>query len=104
MRCSVSRGFPGDDGSLAAEFAKSRRGLQRLMPDAKESLARLEPSFKIGLLTNGAPDLQREKIAASGLALFFDAIAVWASMEPASRSRRSFTSSLNRLESTPEPL
>lgn len=70
------QGMPGDDGALAREFASSRRKLQRLMPDAKETLARLKPGFKIGLLTNGAPDLQREKIAASGLASFFDAIAV----------------------------
>jgi len=70
------QGLPDDEGALAEEFAKSRRRLQRLMPDAKETLARLKPSFKIGLLTNGAPDLQREKIAACGLARFFDAVAV----------------------------
>lgn len=70
------QGLPGDDGSLAAQFAKSRRSLQRLMPDARETLARLKPFFRIGLLTNGAPDLQREKTAASGLAPFFDAVVV----------------------------
>lgn len=70
------QGLPDDDGALAEEFASARRKLQRLMPDAKETLARLKPSFKIGLLTNGAPDLQREKLAACGLAKFFDAVAV----------------------------
>ncbi|MBE2205034.1 MAG: HAD-IA family hydrolase [Chthoniobacterales bacterium] len=70
------QGVPDDDGTLAVEFFRARRRLQRLMPDAKETLARLKPAFKIGLLTNGAPDLQREKIAASGLAGFFDAIVV----------------------------
>lgn len=70
------QGLPGDDGALAEKFSDSRRRLQRLMPDARETLARLRPDFKIGLLTNGAPDLQREKIAASGLSSFFDAIAV----------------------------
>ena len=68
--------LPGDGEPLAVEFAAARRRLQRLMPDAKETLARLRPAFQLGLLTNGAPDLQREKIAASGLAPFFDAIAV----------------------------
>lgn len=68
--------LPGDEGALAVAFALSRRKLQRLMPDAKETLARLRPAFQLGLLTNGAPDLQREKIAASGLAPFFDAIIV----------------------------
>ena len=66
----------GDDGALAEEFASSRRRLQRLMPNAKETLARLKPAFKIGLLTNGDPGLQHEKIASSGLARFFDAITV----------------------------
>ena len=71
-----AQGLPDDDGALAGEFDAARRRLQRLMPDAKETLARLKPAFKIGLLTNGASDLQREKIAASGLASFFDAVAV----------------------------
>jgi len=70
------QGLPGDDGSLAANFADARRSLQRLMPQAGETLSLLKNGFKIGLLTNGAPDLQREKISASGLAPVFDAIAV----------------------------
>ncbi|MFZ4778267.1 MAG: HAD family hydrolase [Terrimicrobiaceae bacterium] len=70
------QGLPGEEEALATEFSAARRRLQRLMPDAKETLARLKPAFKIGLLTNGAPDLQREKIATSGLGCFFDAVAV----------------------------
>lgn len=61
---------------LAETFSRERRKLQRLMPDARETLTRLAPLFSIGLLTNGAPDLQREKIAASGLGSFFQVIAV----------------------------
>ena len=61
---------------LAAHFESARRKLQRLMPDARETLARLQPTHKRALLTNGAPDLQREKIAASGLESCFDAIIV----------------------------
>lgn len=71
----------GLDGSeaaeeLAAAFSDHRRRLQRLMPDAREILARLKPKARLGLLTNGAPDLQREKITASGLGPCFDAIAI----------------------------
>ncbi len=61
---------------LADHFSTTRRKLQRLLPDALEILVRLKSSFKLGLLTNGAPDLQREKLAASGLGLHFDAVAV----------------------------
>jgi len=61
---------------LAVAFAAARRRLQRLMPDARETLTRLAVEYKLALLTNGAPDLQREKIAASGLGPFFHAVAV----------------------------
>lgn len=61
---------------LAEHFAAERRRRQRLMPDAKEVLARLGAKYALGMLTNGAPDLQREKIAASGLGSLFQAIAV----------------------------
>jgi len=70
------QGLTGDEEGLATEFSASRRRLQRLMPDAKETLARLKAVYQIGLLTNGAPDLQREKIVTSGLGRFFDAVAV----------------------------
>lgn len=72
------QGIGADDTGeeLAAHFEHTRRRLQRLMPDAVEVLSRLKAGHLIALLTNGAPDLQREKIAASGLGGFFDAIAV----------------------------
>ncbi len=61
---------------LSKVFSETRRKLQRLVPDAREVLTRLSADYKIGLLTNGAPDLQREKLAASGLESFFQAVAV----------------------------
>ncbi|MGC1480506.1 MAG: HAD family hydrolase [Chthoniobacterales bacterium] len=61
---------------LATRFEAERRKLIRLMPDAREVLTRLALDYRIGLLTNGAPDLQREKIAASGLVNFFNAIVI----------------------------
>ena len=61
---------------LAAAWSNQRRKGQRLMPDAVETLARLAANYRIGLLTNGAPDLQREKLAASNLGSFFQAVAV----------------------------
>ena len=61
---------------LAAEFSTTRRARQRLLPGARELIAQLSSQFHLALLTNGAPDLQREKIAATGLESFFKAIAV----------------------------
>ncbi len=61
---------------LSSEFAATRRARQRLLPGARELMTQLSQSYSLALLTNGAPDLQREKIAASGLEPFFKAIAV----------------------------
>lgn len=62
---------------LGGFFMQRRRELQSLLPDAEEILQRLRAAgVQIGLLTNGAPDLQREKIEASGLGIFFDAAVV----------------------------
>jgi len=70
-----------DDEGLAADlaalFARRRRELQCPLPGAEEVLRRLRSAgLLLGLLTNGAPGLQREKIESSGLGLFFDAAVV----------------------------
>jgi phosphoserine phosphatase len=46
------------------------------MPDARETMTRLSSRYALGLLTNGAPDLQREKIVASGLESLFKEIVI----------------------------
>jgi putative hydrolase of the HAD superfamily len=61
---------------LAEAFGRERRLLQRLMPDARETLTRLAAKYSLGMLTNGAPDLQREKIAASGVQNLFQAVVI----------------------------
>lgn len=63
-------------GFLSAEFQATRRSRQRLLAGARELMLELSQTHSLALLTNGAPDLQREKIAASGLESFFKAIAV----------------------------
>jgi len=69
--------FPAEAAELlSVEFAAARRSRQRLMPGAREIIAKLSPTYRIALLTNGAPDLQREKIEASGLGDQFHAIAI----------------------------
>ncbi len=61
---------------LAETFSSQRRKLQRLMPDAREVLTRLSKKYRTALLTNGAPDLQREKLLNSGLEPLLHAVAV----------------------------
>jgi phosphoserine phosphatase len=69
-----------DDDALAAElgerFGTERRGLCENFPDSSATLDALRDDYALALVTNGASCLQREKLAASGLADRFDAIVV----------------------------
>lgn len=70
-----------EDAALAEElgefFRNRRREFQDRLPGAEEVLHALQRAgVRIGLLTNGAPSLQREKIERSGLGMFFDAAVV----------------------------
>ena len=52
---------------LARIFPSIRRSLRPIDPEADTILDTLGIDHVLGLVTNGAPDLQREKLAASGL-------------------------------------
>jgi putative hydrolase of the HAD superfamily len=69
-----------DDAGLADElgerFGVERRARHRTLPDAEAALAALSKEHRLALVTNGASCLQREKLAASGLAERFDAVVV----------------------------
>ncbi len=69
-----------DDEALAAElgerFGVERRGLCETFADAPAALDALRSDHAMALVTNGASCLQREKLAASGLADRFDTIVV----------------------------
>jgi putative hydrolase of the HAD superfamily len=61
---------------LATIFREKRLASQELFPETETVLYELKSMYKLGILTNGAPDLQRQKIERSGLAHYFDAIVV----------------------------
>jgi putative hydrolase of the HAD superfamily len=69
-----------DDEALAAElgerFGDERRRLCENFADAAPTLGALRDDHALALVTNGASCLQREKLAASGLADRFDALVV----------------------------
>jgi putative hydrolase of the HAD superfamily len=69
-----------DDEALALELGErygvERRLLHETYADAVEALDDLAADHALGLLTNGASCLQREKLAASGLAGRFAAVVV----------------------------
>lgn len=70
-----------EDGRLARQladfFCQRRRELQDRLPGSEQVLHALQQAgVRIGLLTNGAASVQREKIEASGLGMYFDAAVV----------------------------
>jgi putative hydrolase of the HAD superfamily len=70
------------DEEAAARAAENFPGIRRQekfcrpFPESRSLLEVLRGRMKLGLITNGAPDLQREKFAACGLEEFFDAAVV----------------------------
>jgi putative hydrolase of the HAD superfamily len=69
------------DGAFSTEigraFQEERRARMVAFSDAVPVLTRLrDDGYKLGLVTNGAPLVQREKLTASGLAGYFDHVVV----------------------------
>lgn len=94
------------DEALAKElglfFVGRRRELQDPLPGAEEILKRLRSAgIRVGLLTNGAPDLQREKIESSGLGMYFDAAVVSGEFGTGKPEPEIFRHLLDRLGSEP---
>jgi len=95
-----------DDPALAQrlsdEFSRRRRELQDRLPGAEQVLHDLRKAgMRIGLLTNGAASLQREKIEASGLGMFFDAAVVSGEIGHGKPAPEIFHHLLDRLGVTP---
>ncbi len=94
------------DGALAEElaemFRRERRARQIVFADVAGMLEQLGGSHRLALVTNGAPDLQREKIAASGLAGYFDAIVVSGELGIGKPDPRIFAHALDLVGARPE--
>ncbi len=69
-----------DDAAMARDLAEfflaDRKERHVVFPESRVVLEALRPAVKIGMITNGASDIQRAKILGSGLASYFDAILV----------------------------
>ncbi len=95
-----------DDTDLAHELAEvfpiHRRKLHVVYDDVRPALGHFRRIFQLGLLTNGAPDLQREKIAGSGIAEYFDEIVISGEVGVGKPNPRIYETMLSRLAVTPD--
>ena len=61
---------------LAAIFPRERRTRHVVFPDVEAVLQDLRETCQLALVTNGAPDLQREKVQGADLTQYFRAIVI----------------------------
>ncbi|MEX2107516.1 MAG: HAD family hydrolase [Solirubrobacterales bacterium] len=91
-----------DDARLAEELAErfgvERRSRHEVFPDVAGALAQLKESHSLALVTNGAACLQREKLAASGLSGYFEAVVVSADLGVAKPDTTVFEHALQQLD------
>ena len=67
---------PALAASLASRFLEERRASQQAYPWSHAVLAELRPRYRLGMITNGAPDLQRLKLAGAGVEGLFDPLVI----------------------------
>lgn len=82
---------------LAAAFHAERRRRHRTFPDAEPALRELRGRCALGLITNGASDLQREKIRGAGLDGYFDLVVASGDLGVGKPEPSIFTHALRQL-------
>jgi putative hydrolase of the HAD superfamily len=87
--------------TLAEFYVQKRAELHLVYGDVVPTLEALKSHYRLGLLTNGAPDLQRRKIEGAGLGKYFDAIVVSGEVGIGKPDGRVFDLVLSRLGAKP---
>lgn len=87
---------------LAEAFMVNRRKMHVLFDDVLPLLDNLKDKYKLGLLTNGAPDLQRTKIDGSEIGGYFESIVVSGEVGVGKPDPRIFKMMLHQLGESPE--
>lgn len=94
-----------DDHELATQlgerFAAERRARHLVFTDAGPAVRELATHHRLGLITNGAACLQREKLEASGLAASFDAVVISAELGVGKPDPAVFKEAVRRLGDPP---
>lgn len=94
-RCGLS----GQDvvAEAARIYGQERRNGYRLFPEAQEVLKALGQRFKLGVITNGTGDVQREKARVTGTEAYVDVFLVSGEVGVAKPAREIFLRGLEAL-------
>ncbi len=82
---------------LVERFQVERRARQVVYPEVPGVLEVLRATHRLALVTDGDPGLQREKVEASGLGAYLDAVVVSGEVGAGKPDRRMFEAALERL-------
>ena len=104
-RGGLSRLGRSDDAlaeRLAQTFIAARRSGELIDPDAEPVLRELARDHRLALLTNGAGDVQREKLARTPLGRYFAAIVISTEVGVGKPDPRLFAHALTALDVAPD--
>jgi putative hydrolase of the HAD superfamily len=82
-------------------FGSARRRTQLVDPDAEAVINDLARDHRLALVTNGAPDVQREKLSYTTLAPLFEATIISGEIDIGKPDRRIFEAALAALDLAP---
>ena len=89
------------DAAIAREmqdtYVRTRRARETIDPEAEPALLDLSRDHRLALLTNGAGDVQREKLARTPFARYFDVVVVSVEVGVGKPDPRFFEIALERL-------
>ncbi len=99
-----AEGYDEETGrAIATAFADIRdHSRVRYLPGAPETLETFSGEYALGIVTNGAPEMQREKMAALGIEAYADTIVFAGHDTPAKPNPEPFERALAELDSTPD--
>lgn len=86
---------------LGDTLIKERRNRHFLFSDVIESLEQLRDKYRLGIITNGSSDHQREKIERTNIARFFDTVIISEEVGIGKPDPRIFNLALKRLAVDP---
>jgi putative hydrolase of the HAD superfamily len=87
---------------LSRDFKRIRNTKHILFPESIYVLQKLQGKFKLGLITNGTPELQWKKIKGGGLKKYFQSIAIAGEHGYAKPDRRLFEVAIKGIGSGPD--
>jgi putative hydrolase of the HAD superfamily len=87
---------------MADDLVDLRRKTHRLYPETLEVLQKLKRSYKLGIITNGDSDLQREKIHGANLETYVDYILASGDIGIGKPDPRIFEHALSKFSARPQ--